>query len=78
MRVDHALNGVRGGAGGVRDVPAGGGADGVVHSPALGSVVTLLVLTIPTMAVPGLRIRRAQGKREHTNQEKQLGSKELL
>ena len=56
-----------GGAGGVRDVPAGRAGHRVVHSPALGSVVSLLVV-----AVPGLGLSRTQGERQQRNQEDEL------
>ena len=40
--------------------------------------MTLLVQAVPTMAVAGLRIRRAQSKWEQTTQEEQLSGSELL
>ena len=40
--------------------------------------MTLVVLAVPTMAVAGLRIRRAQSKWEQTYQEEQLSGSELV
>ena len=64
-----------GGAGRVCDVPAGGAGHRLEDCPALGSVVTLVVLAVPTVAVAGLSlgIGRTQGEWEQANTEQELG-----
>ena len=68
-----------GGAGRVCDVPAGGAGHRLVDCPALGSVVTLVVLAVTTVAVAGLSlgIGRTQGEREQANTEQELGERRV-
>ena len=67
-----------GGAGGVGDVAAGGACHRLVDCPALGGVVSLLVVPVPPVAVPGLGISlgRAQGEWEQADTEQELGGRE--
>ena len=67
-----------GGAGGVGDVAAGGACHRLVDCPALGGVVSLLVVAVPPVAVPGLGISlgRAQGEWEQADTEQELGGRE--
>ena len=67
-----------GGAGGVGDVATGGACHRLVDCPALRSVVSLLVVAVPPVAVPGLGISlgRAQGEWEQANTEQELGERE--